>query len=540
MNFIDRLIRAVFTPFLKLFHKELTEKQWESLLQFIKFCMVGVTNTAISYCLNALTILLLAPTVLSQQASIGTFVFSPDVMIGIAVSFTLSVLWSFYWNNRLVFTLKDGQKRNWFAALIKTYCAYAFTGIILAAVLSWLWVDVLHVHKLIAPLLNLVISIPVNFLLNKLWAFRSKDDNSDKTKNEEVKEDLNIEAALSRTPVEGEPFISVTFTCYNYARYARRSLDAIRRQRFKDYEVVMCDDCSSDDTVAVIRAYMEEHPEMDIKLLVNEKNMGVFETRNRLLEAAKGRYIMLCDSDDWMDDDCLEVLAGAALKSDADRVIAQFRDVNEEGKTIQYQDLPDNPSKWICGVHHGTMYRRSIFIDHGIRFKEVYPDDVYINVLYNQYCKKVEFVHKTIYNWFVHTDSQSRTQKKNSPWQGLRLFESSCSFVVPVLNTLKENKDEDAAILELMLIKLYTLSFYCAYGRPFADFLKEYRSIRDTMLKYDPDYRKNKFLKLGTDSPMRDYATKIVRMTVILEKLHLIQPALIGYKIVSKFHYFDL
>lgn len=540
MNFIDRLIRAVFNPFLKLFHKELTEKQWESLLQFIKFCLVGVTNTVISYCLNALTILLLAPTVLSQQASIGTFVFSPDVMIGIAVSFTLSVLWSFYWNNRLVFTLKDGQKRNWFTALIKTYCSYAFTGIILAAVLSWLWVDVLHVHKLIAPLLNLVISIPVNFLLNKLWAFKSKDDKGDKTKNEVVTEDLNIDAALNRTPVEGEPFISVTFTCYNYARYARRSLDAIRRQRFKDYEVVMCDDCSSDDTVKVIREYMAEHPEMDIKLLVNEHNMGVFETRNRLLDAAKGRYILLCDSDDWMDDDCLEVLAGAALKSDADRVIAQFRDVNEEGKTIQYQDLPPNPSKWICGVHHGTMYRRSIFIDNGIRFKEVYPDDVYINVLYNQYCKKVEFVHKTIYNWFVHTDSQSRKQKKNSPWQGLRLFESSCSFLVPVLDKLKENKDEDAAIVELMLIKLYTLSFYCAYGRPFADFLREYDKIRKTMEKYDPDYRKNKFLKLGVDSPMRDYATKIVRMTVILEKLHLIKPALIGYKIVSKFHYFDL
>ena len=362
----------------------------------------------------------------------------------------------------------------------------------------------------------------------------------DKTKKEVVREDLNIDAALNRTPVEGEPFISITITCYNYARFARRSLDAISRQRFKDYEVVMCDDCSTDDTVEVIRAYIEEHPEMDIRLLVNEKNMGVFETRNRLLDAAKGRYIMLCDSDDWMDDDCLEVLAGAALKSDADRVIAQFRDVNAEGKTIQYQDLPEHPSKWICGVHHGTMYRRSIFIDNGIRFKGVYPDDVYINVLYNQYCRRVEFVHKTIFNWYVHTDSQSREQKKNSPWQGLRLFNSSCSFVVPVLNKLKENNDEDAAILELMLIKLYTLSFYCAYGRPFADFLREYRSIRDTMLECDPDYRNNQYLKLGADSPMRDYATKIVRMTVILEKLHLIQPALIGYKIVSKFHYFDL
>ena len=111
---------------------------------------------------------------------------------------------------------------------------------------------------------------------------------------------------------------------------------------------------------------------------------------------------------------------------------------------------------------------------------------------------------------------------------------------MPVLDKLKENKDEDAAIVELMLIKLYTLSFYCAYGRPFADFLREYDKIRKTMEKYDPDYRKNRFLKLGVDSPMRDYATKIVRMTVILEKLHLIKPALIGYKIVSKFHYFDL
>ena len=105
---------------------------------------------------------------------------------------------------------------------------------------------------------------------------------------------------------------------------------------------------------------------------------------------------------------------------------------------------------------------------------------------------------------------------------------------------MKENNDKETADLELMLIKLYTLSFYCAYGRPFADFLREYDKIRATMMKYDPDYKKNPYLKLSSDSPMRDYATKIVRMTVILEKLHLIKPALIGYKIVSKFHYFDL
>lgn len=180
MSFIDKLVKAVLSPVLKLFHKDFNDQQWESVFQFVKFCLVGVTNTIISYCLNALTLLLLAPTELSNQVSIGSFAFSPDVEIGIAVSFILSVLWSFYWNNRVVFTLKDGQKRNWFNALIKTYISYAFTGIILAAVLSWLWVDVLGINKFIAPLLNLVISVPVNFVLNKLWAFRSKGEKQEK------------------------------------------------------------------------------------------------------------------------------------------------------------------------------------------------------------------------------------------------------------------------------------------------------------------------------------------------------------------------
>ena len=174
MNLIDRLIKAVFTPFLKLFHKDLTEKQWESLLQFIKFCMVGVTNTIISYCLNALTLLLLAPTSLAQQVTIGTFTFSPDVMIGIAVSFILSVLWSFYWNRKFVFKA-DNEKVPWPQALLKTYISYAFTGLFLNSVLAVFWVQVVHIPKLFAPIANLLISVPINYFLNKLWAFREKN-----------------------------------------------------------------------------------------------------------------------------------------------------------------------------------------------------------------------------------------------------------------------------------------------------------------------------------------------------------------------------
>ncbi len=181
MALLDKLIKAILTPFFKLIHKDMTDEQWTPVLQFIKFCIVGATNTVISYVLNILVVFALSGTKLSGSATISGVSFSPDVLIANVVAFILSVLWSYYWNNRFVFTLKDGQKRNWFKALLKTYLSYAVTGLLLACIMSWLWVDVLNVSKLIAPLLNLVISVPVNFILNKLWAFKSSDEKNEET-----------------------------------------------------------------------------------------------------------------------------------------------------------------------------------------------------------------------------------------------------------------------------------------------------------------------------------------------------------------------
>lgn len=155
---MDGLIKGI----LKIFHISLGEDKETALIQFIKFGIVGVSNTVLSYALNVAALILLAPLKLSW-----------DYFAANIIAFVLSVAWSFYWNNRFVFTAKEGEKRNLWTALLKTYVAYSFTGLILANVLSWLWVDVIGISKFIAPLLNLIISVPVNFLLNKFWAFKS-------------------------------------------------------------------------------------------------------------------------------------------------------------------------------------------------------------------------------------------------------------------------------------------------------------------------------------------------------------------------------
>ena len=108
----------------------------------------------------------------------------------------------------------------------------------------------------------------------------------------------------------------------------------IIHSKFKDYEVILVDDKSQDNTVAIVEDFKRQNPDMNIKLIKNTTNMGVLKARNIALENSSGKYIMFCDSDDWMDENCLEILAQAAIKNDADRVIAQFRDVDQNGKEL--------------------------------------------------------------------------------------------------------------------------------------------------------------------------------------------------------------
>lgn len=98
-------------------------------------------------------------------------------LLASVLGFVISVLNSFYWNNKYVFQ-KGSEERNLFLTLIKTFLAYASTGLILANILLYIWVDVLGISEYLGPIINLVITVPLNFVINKLWAFRTKRKNT--------------------------------------------------------------------------------------------------------------------------------------------------------------------------------------------------------------------------------------------------------------------------------------------------------------------------------------------------------------------------
>lgn len=151
-QWIEKLCYIVFV---KILHIRILEKNWQAFMQFVKFGIVGVSNTLISYVSYLLFYFL-----------------GCHYLVASVLGFVISVTNSYYWNNKYVFTSGQGEKRIWWKVYIKTFLAYASTGLILANILLVIWVQLCNISEVVAPVLNLLITIPLNFIINKYWAYK--------------------------------------------------------------------------------------------------------------------------------------------------------------------------------------------------------------------------------------------------------------------------------------------------------------------------------------------------------------------------------
>jgi len=124
------------------------------IVQFIKFGIVGVSNTLISLAIYYVLIF-----------------FKCNYIVANTIGFIISVLNAYYWNNKYVFKAKNDTKKDTIKQLIKVYMSYGVT-FLLSTVLLYIMVDCLDISEYIAPIINLCITVPINFVMNKLWAFK--------------------------------------------------------------------------------------------------------------------------------------------------------------------------------------------------------------------------------------------------------------------------------------------------------------------------------------------------------------------------------
>jgi len=149
-NVLEKCLHVLIYKALRL---KLPEENFLHFIQFVKFGIVGLSNTMISYLVYVFLV-----------------TFGINYITASITGFIISVVNSFYWNNKYVFA--GTESRDLWKAFVKTFLSYAGTGLILSNVLLYLWVDVVHIYEMIAPIINLFITIPLNFICNKLWAFK--------------------------------------------------------------------------------------------------------------------------------------------------------------------------------------------------------------------------------------------------------------------------------------------------------------------------------------------------------------------------------
>jgi glycosyltransferase involved in cell wall biosynthesis len=93
-----------------------------------------------------------------------------------------------------------------------------------------------------------------------------------------------------------QPLVSVIMTVYNSESFLKEAIESILNQSYTNFELIIIDDCSSDQSVAVVKRYAAQDPR--IRIFLNKKNQGQAASRNQGIRAAHGKYIMIADSDD--------------------------------------------------------------------------------------------------------------------------------------------------------------------------------------------------------------------------------------------------
>ena len=335
------------------------------------------------------------------------------------------------------------------------------------------------------------------------------------------------------------PFFTIGIASYNYANFILNSLNHIKKQMFTDYEVLISDDGSKDNSVEVIEEFISNNPLMNIRFIKKEHNEGLIANKNTLIENSFGKYLILCDADDWMSDDYLQVAYDRLKENNADRLICDVIHIDENGKIIQTEHIPENQTKWGWLIHHGSFYKTEIIKEHNIRINSE-PDDVYFILEFSKYCKSLSIINEPHYYWFVHNDSEGR--KKNNSFNDAffdKYFIQEKELVINIRNGLdgkdidyEKNSDE----LKLIYLKLYCRDILFRLQRvSLGAKYRYYNKLKKYSKKNIPGYWKCLSLKKSKKPVMRSFAMTIIRICKFMELSYLMYPFLLFYHVMTLF-----
>lgn len=209
--------------------------------------------------------------------------------------------------------------------------------------------------------------------------------------------------------------VSVIVPVYNVEEYLEKCLESLVNQKFDNYEIIVVNDGSPDNSQKIIDKYIKKYPKL-IKGY-KKKNGGLSSARNYGLQKARGEYVAFVDSDDYVKDNYIGLLYGKAKSGDYDIVVCNIirkcgsdEDIlsccTNKDNTIVKNMLISLPAAW------NKIYRKNLFIENGI----YYPDKLYYEDLATTgrllvSAKKVAYIDDALY-YYIDRDGSIMNQKK--------------------------------------------------------------------------------------------------------------------------------
>lgn len=285
---------------------------------------------------------------------------------------------------------------------------------------------------------------------------------------------------------------------YNVESYLEQCVDSLLKQTYEDYEIVLIDDGATDSSGQMADSYAEKYP--DIVRVEHQKNAGLGGARNTGIDLARGQYLIMIDSDDYVSEKMLETVEKYLKKYDNDILIFNYVRVEENGeKKIQKlheseaeyismeqkQFLLEQPAAW------NKVYRASLFQNTGIRYPErIYYEDLATTPCLALHADKIGAIQEPLY-YYIQRNSSIMHSKS------LQRTMEICTSLSRILEYYKKERQFERYYEELeFLTELHVLCFAMhriLYMEPAWDKVEE---LQKFVTGYFPDYKKNAYMKV--------------------------------------------
>lgn len=258
--------------------------------------------------------------------------------------------------------------------------------------------------------------------------------------------------------VEPNGIVSVIIPIYQAEKYIKRCVFSVINQTYKDVEILLIDDGSTDNSLNICNELAQEDSRIRV---LHQENSGVATARNRGIDCASGEYIFFLDSDDWIEKETLYELKTAMEDSSSDICFCGFCYVNEgdDRKRISSSSAENeihtfmNEKFWelywdTILFNIGTkLYKSKIIEEANIRFHTdmVVYEDVQFCMEYIEHTKKVRVMWQEFYNYFVGNNDSATCRYLCDFWASTELF---CRFLLEKFGS--NDSDAKSAILRCL------------------------------------------------------------------------------------------